>query len=162
MSKTGNELRKELVNKEINFLDLDEIMIERGYDSVFDIWNMKKDKTVTYTKGDDTCRVVIYFEITTDNEPNEIEENFELKVLKFEELKIYVGRKWGTLTEEEKLELLSNANCVDGATGNDLKGDGECIVDLTATLSVSGERKDEEIVIQDEAIIYNPEEGIII
>ena len=65
------------------------------------------------------------------------------------------GKKWEELEEYEKEMLLSKANCVDGETGNNAYA-GECIVDLTETLSVAGALVDGEIVIDDEAVIYCP------
>lgn len=69
-----------------------------------------------------------------------------------------VGVRWGDLNEETREFLLENS-------WREIK-EGECIVDLTANLSVIGEAvntgEEIEIVIDDEAIIYNPEEGIIL
>ncbi|WP_291741956.1 hypothetical protein [Clostridium sp.] len=39
-------------------------------------------------------------------------------------------------------------------TGNVVKG-GDCIVDLTDTLSIVGKVVDDEIIIEDEATIYS-------
>lgn len=68
-----------------------------------------------------------------------------------------IGVKWGDLDETTKEYLLSNAN---------YEGIGECIIDLTSDLSIAGEIVDNgeemEIVIKDEAIIYNPADGIIL
>lgn len=69
-----------------------------------------------------------------------------------------IGMKWKDLKEETKQFLLEDAVTSDGDCNIVLNG--ECIVDLTSTLSVTGEVIDEEIVIDDNAIIYNPEEGI--
>lgn len=67
-----------------------------------------------------------------------------------------VGKRWGELSEEKREDLLAFANCVDGETGDQAR-EGECIVDLTDTLSIPGFLTDEgDIVIDDEAIIYNP------
>ena len=67
-----------------------------------------------------------------------------------------VGVKWGDLSEITKVDLLSRAFC---------EGVGKCIVDLTNELSVEGEIVDtgeeKEIIINDDAIIYNPAQGII-
>lgn len=63
------------------------------------------------------------------------------------------GVKWSNLKEETKQELLSNANVWD-----DIK-EGECIIDLTEKFSVEGEIVNGEIIINDNAIIYNPEIG---
>lgn len=69
-----------------------------------------------------------------------------------------VGVRWGDLKEETREFLLENS-------WREIK-EGECIVDLTEDLSISGKAvntgEEIEIVIDDEAIIYNPEEGIIL
>ncbi|MCI9071139.1 helix-turn-helix domain-containing protein [Clostridium sp.] len=69
-----------------------------------------------------------------------------------------VGVKWGDLREETREFLLENS-------WREIK-EGECIVDLTEDLSISGKAvntgEEIEIVIDDEAIIYNPEEGTIL
>ena len=76
-----------------------------------------------------------------------------------------VGVKWGALREETKADLLERANCINGIDGEAVN-DGECIVDLTENLSVAGAVIDngEEIVLEidDEAVIYNPEQGVIL
>lgn len=72
-----------------------------------------------------------------------------------------VGVRWGDLLDVTKGDLLERANCINGIDG-DLTNEGECIVDLTNELSVVGEIINDEIVINDDAIIYNPEEGIIL
>ena len=66
-----------------------------------------------------------------------------------------IGKKWNELTEVEQKELLSKANAIDGATGNDIDN-GECIIDLTENLSISGRVEDGLIFINTESIIYNP------
>ena len=72
-----------------------------------------------------------------------------------------VGVRWGDLREETREFLLKNLN-VDGGIK-----EGECIFDLTDDLSISGRINREEDgfsedIIDDEAIIYNPENGIIL
>lgn len=71
-----------------------------------------------------------------------------------------VGVRWGDLKEETKEFLLENSKIWD-----DIK-DGECIYDLTENLSVIGRvncinkyEGDYEFIIDDNAIIYNPEDG---
>lgn len=70
-----------------------------------------------------------------------------------------LGVRWGDLKEETKSDLLTNANIWDEVT------EGPCIVDLTEDLSVEGtiidNEEEKEIIINDDAIIYNPEEGIL-
>lgn len=63
---------------------------------------------------------------------------------------------WGDLTPDQKLILLSQANCIDGRTGCNIQTDGECIVDLTDVLSVTGMIIDGEIIMDNNAVIYSP------
>ena len=68
-----------------------------------------------------------------------------------------IGVKWGALSKETQSDLLERAFC---------EGIGECIVDLTSDLSVSGtiidNGEEKELIINDNAIIYNPEQGVIL
>ena len=72
-------------------------------------------------------------------------------------MKNYDGLKWKELTEEEKQEMLKDANFVD-ETGNNIKESGECIIDLKHPYSIAGRVDVDEdiIVIDDDAVIYNP------
>ena len=63
------------------------------------------------------------------------------------------GVIWKDLNEETKQELLSNANVWDNVK------EGECIIDLTEKFSIEGEIINGEIIINDNAVIYNPEIG---
>lgn len=74
-----------------------------------------------------------------------------------------VGVRWGDLSEEAKEDLFQMSS-----VWEDVK-DGDCIYDLTETLSISGhvkcinaEEGDYEYIIDDDAIIYNSSEGIIL
>ena len=74
----------------------------------------------------------------------------------------FIGRKWGELDEEFRDKLLLSANCVDGRTGNNMKSDGECIVDLQLySLSVTGRfvrgEEEDEINVNEDAVIYSNE-----
>ena len=72
--------------------------------------------------------------------------------------KNYAGMKWGKLPENEKTELLSGANAVDGRTGNNMMGDGECTIDLSVyPFSVHGKVVGGEVMINDDAAIYSSE-----
>ena len=68
-----------------------------------------------------------------------------------------VGVRWGDLLENTKEDLLSRAF---------YKGIGECIVDLTSDLAVTGEvidnGEEKELIINDDSIIYNPNQGVIL
>lgn len=74
-------------------------------------------------------------------------------------MKKYIGKKWKQLAKEEQDMLLSKAIPFECSVG-------ECIIDLTEDLSINGEVIDTEeeryFEIDDDAIIYNPKEGIII
>lgn len=70
-------------------------------------------------------------------------------------MKNLIGKKWMELTDVKKSELLKNPNPINGESGNRC-ADGDCIVDLTELLSVFGKVIDDEIVIEDDAVIYSP------
>lgn len=57
------EIKKELVNEEMSFVELDNFMMDAGYYSVFDdgvTENIKQDKNVVYTATDSNeCEVQI-------------------------------------------------------------------------------------------------------
>lgn len=88
-------LRKELLNKEMNFVELDNYMMDQGFYSVYDdgiTADIKQDKNVIYTfidvdaaGVDNGIQVKIDFEITIDNGEDEVEEAFYLKVNEVEE-----------------------------------------------------------------------------
>ena len=88
MKKNINELREMLLNKEMSFMMLDNIMHKIcGYYSVFTIFDdgvtkdIKNYLTAVYTAVDtNTAEVQIFFEITADDKPSEAEENLDLKV----------------------------------------------------------------------------------
>lgn len=63
------------------------------------------------------------------------------------------GIKWGDLSQETKTSLLERVNVWD-----DVK-EGDCLVDLTEELTVEGKIIDGEIMIKDNAIIYDPQIG---
>lgn len=71
-------------------------------------------------------------------------------------MKNYEGMKWKELSENERKSLLKTANPIDGRTGNNMKEDGECIIDLEHPFSIPGRLKNGEIIIDDNAAIYNP------
>lgn len=79
------------------------------------------------------------------------------------------GIKWGNLSEETQEWLLEESNYTDGTTGNNIKvckGVQDCIIDLTDDLSVSGKIASNDgigysISVLDDAIIYNPENGVV-
>ena len=93
MKKNINELREMLLNKEMSFMMLDNIMHKIcGYYSVFAIFDdgvtkdIKNYLTAVYTAVDtNTAEVQIFFEITADNALGEAEENFYLKVTDIQE-----------------------------------------------------------------------------
>lgn len=83
------EIKKELVNEEMSFMELDNFMMENGYYTVFDegaTFDIKLGKNVIYTATDtNEAEVQIFFEITTDNGEDEAEEAFYLKVTDVQE-----------------------------------------------------------------------------
>lgn len=76
-------------------------------------------------------------------------------------MKDYSGMKWEELSDQEKEKMLSAANPVNARTENNMKENGECIIDLIYPFSVHGSIEINEhdilIVIDPEAIIYNCE-----
>ena len=66
-----------------------------------------------------------------------------------------VGIKWGKLEKATQEWLLKDCDCIKAVTVNDAYN-GDCIVDLTENLSVAGKIVDGDIVIDDDAEIYNP------
>lgn len=68
-----------------------------------------------------------------------------------------IGVRWGDLSAETQGDLLAKSFC---------EGVGECIVDLTSDLSIAGmiinNGDEKELVIDDDAIIYNSAQGIIL
>lgn len=86
------------------------------------------------------------------DEVEKILKGYVPKECKFE------GKKWGSLTEDEKKEFLDKANICNDA-GPDLHSNGDCIIDFEV-LSVSGkqvitEYDQEELVINDDTVLYN-------
>ena len=71
-------------------------------------------------------------------------------------MKDFNGMKWSDLTQEEKDLLMSEARTVDARNSQSVN-DGECIVDLLYPYSVSGRVIGGEIIVDQEAVIYNPE-----
>lgn len=91
MNKKGIvELREELLNEEISFMNLDNKMMASGYYSVFNdgvTEDIKADGSVCYTALDTkSCEVIISFEITIDNAEDEADESFYMRVLNIESL----------------------------------------------------------------------------
>ena len=66
-----------------------------------------------------------------------------------------VGIKWGKLEKATQEYLLKDCDCINAVTVNDAYN-GDCIIDLTENLSVAGKIVDGDIVIDDDAEIYNP------
>ena len=74
-------------------------------------------------------------------------------------MKDLAGKKWVELDEATREKLLSNANAIDGATGNTVNSTSECIIDFDNNISVEGKvvvtDDDIEIIINDDAVLYN-------
>ena len=92
MKKNINELREMLLNKEMSFTMLDNIMHNSGYYSVFEIYDdgitkdIKNYLTAIYTAIDtNTAEIQLFFEITEDNAASETEENFRLRITDIQE-----------------------------------------------------------------------------
>ena len=65
-------------------------------------------------------------------------------------MKKIIGKKWGQLTEVQQYELLSKANVWDNIK------EGDCILDFDENLSVGASIVNDEIVVDDDAILYDP------
>lgn len=88
------EVKKKLLNKEISFEDLCNVMNENGYYQVLDdcydnpqlIIEIKKDNKVVFTATDTGCaEIKVLFDIATNSGPDEAEEAFILKVTDVQE-----------------------------------------------------------------------------
>ena len=66
-----------------------------------------------------------------------------------------VGKKWKNIESDTKEKLLKRASCINGSTGKELQ-EGEGIIDFNEYLSAPGEVTEDEIVIEDEAVVYTP------
>lgn len=77
-------LKKDLVGKEISFTELDNYMMEHGFYSVFDdgvTSDVKECGNVVYTGlKSNEAEIIINFSITIDNGNDECEEAFYLLV----------------------------------------------------------------------------------
>lgn len=82
------KLKNSLLDTELTFIELDNKMIEYGFYSVFDdgaTEQIKDCANVVYTSTEtNEAEIIISFEITIDNEPDEAEENFYLEVTEIE------------------------------------------------------------------------------
>lgn len=83
------DLIKQLVGKEMSFIELDNAMMEKGFYSVFDDGatdEIKECLNVVYTsKETNEPEIAICFEITIDNGEDEAKEAFYLKVVSVED-----------------------------------------------------------------------------
>lgn len=90
MKTLANEIKKALVNKEMDFAELDSYMVENGYYSVLDDGvtdDIKADKAVVYTACDtDVAEIKISFVITIDCGEDEDSAAFILKATDVSEL----------------------------------------------------------------------------
>lgn len=83
MKLTIDELKSELLGNEYSFMELDNYMMGNGYYSVFDedTLAIKESGSIAYTATDSNeAEIEIFFEITIDNDEDEIDEAFYLKV----------------------------------------------------------------------------------
>lgn len=80
-----------------------------------------------------------------------------------EEVIDFHGAKWCDIADFEREMLLKGAIAVSGDTFEQIFEDGECIIDLSAyPFSVYGKIVGGELVIDDDAYIFNSEKGIIL
>ena len=80
-------------------------------------------------------------------------------------MKKYLGKKWKQLTQEQKDETLSKIEGCVNVDGNTVII-GKCIIDFSENISIGGKLikvgDSIELEIDDDAIFYNPEEGVIL
>lgn len=71
-----------------------------------------------------------------------------------------IGKYWSEIDDKVKEKLMSNHNIYQKDPYSDMEAmgvsDGECIVDLTEYLSISGYVEDDEIIIDEQSKIYTP------
>lgn len=83
------ELREMLLNEEMSFMYLDNLMYNSGYYTVYDsgvISNIKEDLNVVYTAMDTSIpEIQLFFVITKDKEDNISEGSFYVKVVDIQE-----------------------------------------------------------------------------
>ena len=88
MENIIKNIKNELLNEELNFIELDTIMVNNGFYSVLDdgiINDIKQDLNVVYSlveTGEAT--IIINFKITIDSGKDEIKESFYIKVVNIE------------------------------------------------------------------------------
>ena len=75
MKKLANEIKQELLNQTMNFMELDNYMMENGYCSVYDdgiVEYVKDDENVVY-QGKDSLdwEIQISFEVDPDDESDD-------------------------------------------------------------------------------------------
>ena len=83
------ELKRDLENREMSFVDLDNYMMEHGFYSVFNDGatdNIKECGNVVYTGLESKeAEVIIYFTITIDSAEDEAEEHFYVLINEIDE-----------------------------------------------------------------------------
>ena len=86
-----NKLKNELLDKELYFRDLDNILLSNNFYSLLDdniIEDIKSDLKAIYTNRESNeSEIIINFEIVYNNSSDESEESFILKVLSIDNLK---------------------------------------------------------------------------
>ena len=86
-----NKLKNELLDKELYFRDLDNILLSNNFYSLLDdniIVDIKNDLEAIYTNiKSNEAEIRINFEIVYNNSSDESEESFILKVLSIDNLK---------------------------------------------------------------------------
>lgn len=151
---------KDLINEimgELNFSELERREVENGCDfkgTLEHYRNMIKDSVKENAE---------YF--NEEGEEFDISDTSIKDIIKETQEKIdndyscepagLVGKKWGELSAELKEDLLSNCNPVDNMC--ETVKEGDCIIDFLdyEYVSVLGAVKDGEVVIDDNAVIYD-------
>jgi|GEM_PF-2699742 len=119
-----------LLNREIYFRELDNIMQENGFCSEYEEAierNVKKDKYIIYTEINESDHTIkIDFEIIIDNGIDETEESFILKITRIEKKRY---KTWSVELEanswDDELFNGDYEECVDYCKRHDYKIDGK-------------------------------------
>ena len=86
-----NNLKNELLGKELYFKDLDTILVSNNFYSLLDdniTEDIKSDLKAIYTNRESNeAEIIINFEIVYNNSSDESEESFILKVLSIDNIK---------------------------------------------------------------------------
>lgn len=76
-------------------------------------------------------------------------------------VKKFIGMKWSELSDGQQAGLLSTASPQDVETGNEERKESKCIICLNDMISVNGTMINNEMTPDADAVIYNPQDGVV-